>query len=152
MRFFGLAVAWLAVGLAAGLPAAARAQAPACHAALEGDRLTTAIEFPNGYKVEGPWRVDRGRPVSLSDGNRGVAMAASLDRIVETDPATGERVTTPFPEPIRTTFEGRTEQELVERAAQVWCITVIRAQEQQQRSGRSGPGALAPVPGLLRRS
>ena len=76
MRFFGLAVAWLAVGLAAGLPAAARAQAPACHAALEGDRLTTAIEFPNGYKVEGPWRVDRGRPVSLSDGNRGVAMAA----------------------------------------------------------------------------
>ena len=69
-------------------------------------------------------------------------MNASLDRIIEVQPGTGQRVTTPFPEPIETTFDGESEQELVERAAQIWCLTVIRAQQNHQRnqSQRGHPG------------
>src|SRR5690606_30058943 len=113
-----------------------------------GDRLTTTITFPNGYTVEGPWHVSGNRPVSLEDGTRGVAINASLDRIIEVEPGTGQRVTTPFPEPIETTFDGQNEQQLVERAAQIWCLTVIRAQQNHQRnqSQRARPGSCRCAP------
>jgi len=142
MRFFWILAAALALGAPAHLTAQPPGRAPVCRGALDGDRLTTTIEFPNGYVVEGPWRISRRRPVALEDGGSGVAMNASLDRIVEVQPGTGERVTTPFPEPIETTFDGQNEQALVQRAAQIWCLTVLRAQQNQQRDearqGRSG--------------
>jgi len=144
MRFFWNFIAALALALPAPLAAQTPGQAPTCRGALEGDRLVTTIEFPNGYVVEGPWRVSGNRPVALEDGTRGVAMNASLDRIIEVEPGTGQRVTTPFPEPIETTFDGQTEQELVQRAAQIWCLTVIRAQQNQQRNQgtpRARPGS-----------
>jgi hypothetical protein len=142
MRFFSILVTALALAVPAPLAAQAGGQAPACRGSLEGDRLTTTIIFPNGYTVEGPWRVSGNRPVALEDGTRGVAMNASLDRIIEVEPGTGQRVTTPFPEPIETTFDGENEQQLVERAAQIWCLTVIRAQQNHQRnqSQRANPG------------
>jgi len=142
MRFFSILVTALALVLPAPLAAQTGGQAPSCRGSLEGDRLTTTITFPNGYTVEGPWRVSGNRPVALEDGTRGVAMNASLDRIIEVQPGTGQRVTTPFPEPIETTFDGESEQELVERAAQIWCLTVIRAQQNHQRdqSQRGHPG------------
>src|SRR5690606_16947219 len=102
---------------------------------------------PDGYAVEGPWRVTGNRPVALEDGRPGMAMSASLDRIVEVDPATGQRITTPFSEPIQTTFEGQSEEDLVYRAAQIWCLTVLKAQENHAPSRRdsNGPDA-SPAP------
>ena len=143
MRFFWKFVTALALALPAPLAAQAGDQAPACRGSLDGDRLTTTIIFPNGYTVEGPWRVSGNRPVALEDGTRGVAMNASLDRIIEVEPGTGQRVATPFPEPIETTFDGQNEQQLVERAAQIWCLTVLRAQQNQHRnqSQRARPGS-----------
>ncbi len=136
MRFLRKAVAALALAAPAGLSAQAPADAPACRADLDGDRLTTTIEFSDGYAVEAPWSVNWNRSASLEDGSRGVAAAARLDRIVEVDPATGQRVVTPFPEPIQTTFEGRSEEELIYRAAQIWCLTVLKAQEQGAGGGQ----------------
>ncbi|HEX7120247.1 MAG TPA: hypothetical protein VF212_15740 [Longimicrobiales bacterium] len=130
MRFLMTAVAALALVAPVGLSAQAPANAPACRADLDGNRLTTTIEFSDGYAVEAPWTVNWNRSASLEDGSRGVAADASLDRIVEVDPQTGQRMVTPFPEPIETTFEGRSEEELIYRAAQIWCLTVLRAQEQ----------------------
>lgn len=130
MRFIINGLASLALVL---LPVALSAQAPdgapACHADLNGSELTTTIEFPNGYVVRGPWQVEWNRAASLDDGSEGVAVGASLDRVVEVDPQTGDRRVTPFPEPIETTFEGQDEKELVYRAAQIWCLTVLKAQE-----------------------
>jgi len=143
MRFFWKFVTALALALPAPLAAQGSDQAPTCRGSMEGDRLTTTITFPNGYTVEGPWRVSGNRPVALEDGTRGVAVNASLDRIIEVEPGSGQRVATPFPEPIETTFDGQNEQQLVERAAQIWCMTVIRAQQNQHRdqSRRARPGS-----------
>jgi hypothetical protein len=110
--------------------AAQSSEAPACRAALDGDLLTTTIEFSDGYSVEAPWHVTWNRSAALEDGRTGVSATARLDRIVEVKPGTKERVMTPFPEPITTKFEGHSEQELAYRAAQVWCLTVLKAQEQ----------------------
>lgn len=125
-----LAVVALVVPIVLG--AQPRPDAPACRADLNGDQLTTIIEFSDGYAVEAPWRVLWNRPASLEDGSEGVAVGATLNRIVEVDPATGNRQTTPFPEPIETTFEGQNETALVHRAAQIWCLTVIKAQEKSK--------------------
>ena len=135
MRFFWIFSAALALGAPAHLAAQPPGRAPVCRGALDGDRLTTTIEFPNGYIVEGPWRISGRRTVALDDGGSGLAMNASLDRLVEVQPGTRERVTTPFPEPIETTFEGQSEQAVVQRAAQIWCLTVLRAQQNHQRGG-----------------
>lgn|SRR5690554_976436 len=150
MRFMINAVALVALALPAGLSAQQSADAPACRANLDGNQLTTAIEFPDGYAVEAPWNLSWNRAATLENGQQGVAAAAQLDRIVELDPASGQRIVTPFPEPIETKFEGATEDELVYRAAQIWCLTVLKAQEQettnspqpstrQSRSGVVGP-------------
>lgn len=130
MRFLINTALALALAAPVGLSAQVPGDAPACRADMDGNRLTTTIEFSDGYAVEAPWSVTWNRSASLQDGSRGVAAAASLDRIVEVDPATGQRVVTPFPEPIETTFEGQSEDELIYRAAQIWCLTVLRAQEQ----------------------
>jgi hypothetical protein len=130
MRFLIHAAALLALILPAQLVAQESGQAPACRAALDGDQLTTTIEFSDGYAVEAPWQVTWNRSASLEDGRPGISATARLDRIVEVSPGTKERVMTPFPEPITTTFEGHSEQELAYRAAQIWCLTVLKAQEQ----------------------
>lgn len=125
------------VGVVAQVP---NREVPACRGSLEGDLLTTSIEFPNGYAVEAPWRITGNRRAALENGQRGVVMSASLDRIVEVDPRNGQRVTTPFPEPIETSFEGRDQDELIYRAAQIWCLTVLRAQEESSaRPSGSAP-------------
>lgn len=136
MRFIINAIALLALAVPAGLRAQATGNAPACRANLDGDQLTTSIEFPDGYAVEAPWRVAWNRSASLEDGRTGVVASAQLDRIVEVTPGTGQRVVTPFPEPIATTFEGASEEELVYRAAQIWCLTVLKAQEQESNRTR----------------
>mgnify|MGYP001198383685 FL=1 len=99
---------------------------PSCRGRLDNVLLTTTLQFPDGYAVEGPWRVISNREQPLEDGTMGRAVAASLDRVIEVDEA-GNRSETPFPEPIETVFEGRTETELVYNAAQTWCRTVLQA-------------------------
>lgn len=134
MRFFIKSIVAVAMIVPIQLGAQTRGDSPACRADLDGDQLTTVIEFSDGYAVEAPWRVTWNRAASLEDGTRGVEAGAELDRIVEVDPATGQRVVTPFPKPIETTFQGRSEEELVYRAAQIWCLTVLKAQEQAPSS------------------
>jgi hypothetical protein len=103
---------------------------PACRAELTGSRLLTTIEFPTGLKVEGPWRVLHNAEVIDEQPN--FVMYATLDRIIETDALTGGHHIVPFPEPISLSFEGTSQSELIQRAAQVWCVTVMRAQENQK--------------------
>jgi hypothetical protein len=110
------------------LPAGATSVAdagPTCRAQLHGLNLLTVVELPTGVAVEGPWRVTHqkvgeGAPFRL---------LATLDHVVETDALTGDRSVIPFPQPVRLSFEGATQEEVVRRAARVWCVTVLRAQE-----------------------
>jgi hypothetical protein len=139
MRCLKLAIALVALAVPAAASAQQPGKAPSCRASLDGDQLTTIIEFSDGYAVEAPWRVTWNRSASLQDGKKGVAAEAKLDRIVEVDPKDKHRVVTPFPEPIQTTFEGHSEQELVYKAAQIWCLTVLKAQEQQGSRSRQAP-------------
>jgi hypothetical protein len=103
---------------------------PACRAELSGYDLLTTIEFPAGLTVVGPWRVVHSGDVK--DGETHYTMYATLDRVIETDGLTGNRNVIPFPEPVSLAFEGPTQKELIQHAAQVWCVTVMRAQENQQ--------------------
>lgn len=139
MRFLIGAVALMALAMPARVGAQEPPKAPACRAALDGDLLTTTIEFSDGYAVEAPWQVTWNRSASLENGETGMSATARLDRIVEVRPDTKERVMTPFPEPITTTFEGQNEQELAYRAAQIWCLTVLKAQEQISRKPAGKP-------------
>jgi hypothetical protein len=102
---------------------------PSCRAELKGTNLLTTYELPGGVLVEGPWRVMH--TGSVAEGQAHFTMFAVLDHVVEKDALTGQRNVIPFPEPVRLAFEGATQQDLVQRAAQVWCVTVMRAQENQ---------------------
>jgi hypothetical protein len=102
---------------------------PACRAELAGLALTTVLELPSGLRVEAPWRVVHAG--DMDNGEATFVMYATVDRVIETDPVSGKRNIIPFPQPVSLAFEGKTQQELVHRAAQVWCVTVMRAQENQ---------------------
>jgi hypothetical protein len=122
----------IALLIPAGSPESVRrAEAgPSCRAVLEGTNLMTTMEFPTGLTVEGPWRVLHTTEAGGDDAN--VTIYATLDRVIETDELTGGNEVIPFPEPISLSFEGADRSELMQRAAQVWCVTVMRAQQNQR--------------------
>jgi hypothetical protein len=99
---------------------------PACTAELDGRTLHTQVEFVDGYIVEGPWRITHASRGQLRSGDDGRIVSAVLDRIVEKDALTGQRRTLPFGQGVAVTFEGATHDELVRRAAELWCATVMR--------------------------
>jgi len=128
LRLFMLAL--LVLPLAAG--AQASDKGPSCTAALEGDRLVTTYAYPNGYMIQGPWRILRNGVTTVGGAQRGVSMTASIDRIIEFDPATRQQQSTPFPAPVEVEFEGESEEAVMESAAKIWCATVIRARGDSQ--------------------
>jgi hypothetical protein len=105
------------------------ADGPACRAELRGLDLLTRVELPTGVVVEGPWRVVHSG--DMRDGESRFIMFAQLDHVIEQDQLTGIRKVVPFPEPVQLAFEGATQSELIYRAAQTWCVTVMRAQQNQ---------------------
>ena len=102
---------------------------PTCRAELNGHNLLTIVELPTGVAVEGPWRVTQGTDEL---GAKSIVLVATLDHVIETDEITGSRSVIPFPQPVRLAFEGNTREEAAHRAARVWCVTVMRAQENQE--------------------
>lgn len=118
----------LALLMPPGTPDTAQ-NGPACRAELKGHDLLTTIDLPGGMTIEGPWRVvHRGE---MRGEETHWVMLATLDRVIEKDAISGERTVIPFPEPVSMAFEGTDQRELIHRAAQVWCVTVMRAQENQ---------------------
>lgn len=102
---------------------------PTCRAKLNGRNLLTIVELPTGVAVEGPWRVAQGTD---GLGAKSIVLVATLDHVIETDELTGSRNVIPFPQPVRLAFEGHTREEAAHRAARVWCVTVMRAQENRE--------------------
>jgi hypothetical protein len=101
---------------------------PTCRAEIRGMNLLTTVQLPTGVAVEGPWRITH----SGDDAGPGrFTVLATLDHVIETDEFTGDRSVTPFPRPVQLAFEGDSQEEIVRRAARVWCVTVMRAQENQ---------------------
>lgn len=98
----------------------------ACRGELQGNELRTTIEFEDGSSLIGPWRV------AHVAGTAEHRVTGILDRVIEVD-SRGMTATTPFPHGVAVLFEGRSERDMIENAAQVWCSTVKRA-----RSARSG--------------
>lgn len=97
-----------------------------CHGDLQGNVLKTTIEFEDGSRLIGPWRVAHQR-----NGEPAHRVTAVLDRVIEVDGA-GALRTMPFPHGIAVLFEGRSERDMIENAAQVWCSTVLRARRAQE--------------------
>jgi hypothetical protein len=121
------------------LPVAAHAQSektPACRAHLDGQQLTTTIEFSGGYTVEGPWHVLKNQPVAMSDGQQGLVLGAVLTELVEIDATSGSHTSTSLPRPIAVQFSAHSQEELVSKAATVFCFSVVKA-----RSESSGLGS-----------
>jgi hypothetical protein len=147
MRFMIHALACLAIAIPVGLGGGGEPgeedDGPLCRASLEGDQLTTAIEFADGYTVEGPWTV----VLAEQDAEARQMLTAVLDRIVEVRGESGDRVESPFPTPIETTFEGRDDAEVVQRAAEVWCVVVMKAQGHIP----AVPGTMGPAPRVASR-
>lgn len=109
---------------------------PSCRAQLSGLNLITIVELPTGIAVEGPWRVAHSAAEVSPDR---FSLLATLDHVVEKDALTGERTVIPFPQPVQLAFEGATQEEVVRRVARVWCVTVMRAQENQSLDRLSEP-------------
>ncbi len=146
MRFMMKAVVAVALVLPAGAGAQQVAQrVPVCRASMDGGQLTTVVQFEDGYTVEGPWQVLQNRAAALDDGANGIQVGARLDRIVEVNPATGERQATPFPNPVDVTFEGHTQNELVSRAAQIWCASVMKARAEAPQKATGARHSLPAV-------
>jgi hypothetical protein len=115
---------------------------PTCSAQLDGRMLLTQVEFADGYVVEGPWRVLHTRNRTSDSGAAERVMAAVLDRIVERDALTGERRTTPFGQGVAVTFEGASQDDVLRRAADLWCATVMRLGKNPSSWFGSRPGPL----------
>ena len=102
-----------------GAPAGHTEQA--CRGSLQGDVLETTIQFRDGSRLIGPWRVtDKAERAAAHQ------VTATLDRVIEVD-RRGTPKETRFPHGVAVKFEGDSERALVHRAAQVWCSTVLRA-------------------------
>ncbi|CAN5888292.1 hypothetical protein BH23GEM9_BH23GEM9_01040 [soil metagenome] len=114
--------------LALLLPAENRAEdGPACRAELTGRSLLTTVEFATGLMIEGPWQVlHSGQP---RDKAEQYLMVATLDRVIERDMITGGENVIPFAQPLSLSFEGETREQMIQRAARVWCVTIMRARE-----------------------
>ena len=100
-----------------GAPAVS--QDEACRGELQGNELRTTIHFEDGSSLIGPWRIAR---VSQAEHR----VTGVLDRVIEVD-RQGVVQTTPFPHGVALLFEGRSERDMVENAAAMWCATVRRA-------------------------
>jgi hypothetical protein len=111
---------------------------PACRAQLKGLNLLTTVELPTGVAVEGPWRITPAETPSARKYN----VVATLDHVIETDALTGDRDVIRFPQPVRLSFEGDTQEEVVRRAARMWCVTVMRAQQNQSLDQLATPTAM----------
>jgi hypothetical protein len=120
MRVAGAFIAVLIAG--SSLQAQEQDQAPICQAERRGESLITRIEYPDGYKVEGPWRITS----DLQAGTMSTVRAV-LDHIVEFKPLTSTQQMTALPSAIEMTFRGTSLNALLEEAANVWCITVMKA-------------------------
>jgi hypothetical protein len=93
---------------------------PGCRAERSGNELVTRMEFSDGYAVEGPWRV-----TGIATAGHGSTITAVLDHIVETRPLSDTPRMTELPSAIQVTFRGRTMNDLLSDAAQMWCTTVL---------------------------
>jgi hypothetical protein len=117
--------------------ASASAQTPrsagTCRANQSGGVLLTSVEYADGYRVEAPWRVLSSQVAR----NGNASMTATLDHIIETNPATGKRHRTPLPGTIEMTFEGENGVLLLREAADVWCSTVAKALSAQEADAQS---------------
>jgi hypothetical protein len=102
---------------------------PACHAELRGLTLVTTVDLPSRVRVEGPWKLSHAGALDMTNGTAHFRMEAELDRVVQIDAVTGLERETRLGSPVRLVFEGSDQKDLVRRAAQVWCVTVMRAQE-----------------------
>lgn len=100
-----------------GAPAVSQDQA--CRGELQGNELRTTIQFEDGSSLIGPWRIAH---VSQAEHR----VTGVLDRVIEVD-REGVIQTTPFPHGVAVLFEGHSERDMVENAAEVWCATVRRA-------------------------
>jgi hypothetical protein len=107
-------------------PAEIARDVPACSAEFDGGVLSTQVEFADGYVVVAPWRVLHAGSAAMQDGTEGQVVTAVLDRIVEKDGMTGQRRLTPFAQRVNVTFRGRTHDDVIDRAAEMWCSTVLR--------------------------
>ncbi len=129
----------------AAFPGAPDAQEDrACRGDLQGNVLRTTIEFEDGSRLIGPWRV--ARQETRDPAHR---VTAVLDRVIEVD-GEGELRTTPFPHGVAVLFEGHSEKDMIDNAARVWCSTVRRArstqkQEWSQEQGMRITAARVPV-------
>lgn len=110
------------------------ADEPVCRANLDGQHLTTVVRFEDGYTVEGPWQIFENHPAALSDGRKGIRVGARLGGIVEVDPTTGARESTPFDHPVDVTFEGHDRNDLMNRAARIWCASVSKARAAREET------------------
>lgn len=118
------------------LPGAPQGSADqACRGNLEGDVLHTTIVFDDGSRLIGPWRVmhTEGAPAAHR-------LAAVLHRVIEVD-SKGAQRTTAFPQGVAVLFEGRTQRDLIDNAAQVWCSTVLKARASSRQRGNVIPAA-----------
>lgn len=138
---------WIALVAVVAVPAVVKAQSedaiPSCRAHMDGQQLTTSIEFSSGYRVEGPWHVLKNQAVALADGRSGVVLGAVLDEIVEVDVSSGNRSAMPLPKPIAVQFQAATQQELVTKAATVFCFSVVKARSESMHETASTGNARA---------
>jgi hypothetical protein len=111
-----------------------------CKAEVKGLKLLTIVHLPGGIVVEGPWEIVHSG--EMREQQPHYVMLARLDHVVERDAITGEQKVIPLPAPVNLTFEGTSQHDLVEHAAQIWCVTVMRAREGQalDRPQRSESG------------
>jgi len=137
-----MAGAWVAVVLAASaLQAQEMEPSPTCRAERNGSALTTRIQYSDGYRVDAPWRI-------MEDSRAGATsiVRAVLDRVIEFEPLTSTQQITSLPSAIVVTFRGTSAVDLLEEAANVWCMTVMKARASHDFPGGKRGGG---IPGLV---
>lgn len=102
---------------------------PVCRATLLGRDLITTFQLANGYRVEGRWTLLAMVARTVS-GERSEHQAdLQLEKLVETDPASGRWTAVPLALQFRLQVEAADQVEVLQHAIGAWCGSLQRAHE-----------------------
>lgn len=118
-----LALTMAAVGLTSR--AASPDPEPTCTGTLAGKRFTTSYLLPDGYHLEGVWKLRFGDAGPGAPGQ--VSVDVQLTTLFESDSATPFQREIELREPWHMKLAGRDASDAVKQVVDLWCSAVLRA-------------------------
>jgi len=116
----------LLAGCALG-PSPTAMPGPGCRATLVGGTMTTVIDFPSGFRLEGHWLVLGLGPPDGTVGDGRMVADLLLDNLAQADSANDAPTFLPLNTSLRLRAVGENATEALQQVADTWCNSILDA-------------------------